>query len=91
QINTLGKDMSNLMAVTGALVATKAVDAKDLVVDRGGNALSFVADRGGSALTVIAKAVKARPLTSVAIAFGAGLLAMGIVRLASPAAATEEN
>ncbi|MFT3691670.1 MAG: hypothetical protein QM831_00930 [Kofleriaceae bacterium] len=71
QINTLGKDMSDLMGTTGALVVSKAGDAKELVLDR-----------GGSALTYMTKAIKKNPIAAVGIAFGLGVVVMGVMRLA---------
>jgi hypothetical protein len=69
QINILQKDMSNIVSATGALVANKAIGAKDLVVDSGAGALSS-----------FAKAIKSRPIAAVGVAFGLGYLAMRLVR-----------
>jgi hypothetical protein len=69
QINILQKDMSNIVNATGALVANKAIGAKDLVVDS-----------GASALSAFAKGIKNRPIAAVGIAFGLGFLAMRLVR-----------
>ena len=69
QINTLQKDMSNIVNATGALVANKAIGAKDLVVDS-----------GASALSSFTKVIKNRPIAAVGIAFGIGYLAMRLVR-----------
>jgi hypothetical protein len=69
QINILQKDMSNIVNATGALVANKAIGAKDLVIDSGAGALS-----------AFTKAIKNRPIVAVGVAFGLGYLAMRFVR-----------
>ena len=69
QINILQKDMSNIVNATGALVANKAIGAKDLVVDSGSNALS-----------AFTKVIKNRPIAAIGIAFGLGFVAMRLVR-----------
>ncbi len=66
----VASDMANLASTTGALVATKASGAKDLVVDR-----------GGDLVVALSKAIKRNPLASVGIAFGIGYLAMRFVPL----------
>jgi ElaB/YqjD/DUF883 family membrane-anchored ribosome-binding protein len=68
QIDTLQKDMSNIVHTAGALVAHKASDAKALVVDS-----------GAGALEAITKVIKARPILAVGVAFGLGYLAMRFV------------
>lgn len=78
QINTLSKDISNLAGNAGALVVSKAGGAKDLVVDRGGDMLA-----------VVSKAIKKNPLAAVGIAFGVGVLAMGVIRFARAASSEE--
>ena len=69
QINILQKDMSNIVNATGALVAHKAIGAKDLVIDSGAGALS-----------AFTKVIKNRPIAAVGVAFGLGFLVMRLVR-----------
>jgi ElaB/YqjD/DUF883 family membrane-anchored ribosome-binding protein len=69
QINILQKDMSNVVSATGALVAHKAIDAKDLVVHS-----------GAGALNAVTKTIKDHPIAAVGVAFGFGYLAMRFVR-----------
>lgn len=75
QIDALQKDMSKLVHATGALVAHKASDAKDLVVDS-----------GAGAVKAMTKVIKDHPIVSVGVAFGLGYFAMRLVhRRGAPA------
>jgi hypothetical protein len=69
QINTLQKDVANIINATGSLITHKASDAKDLVVDT-----------GSSAVMSFAKTIKKSPIAAVGVAFGLGYLAMRLIR-----------
>ncbi len=66
----LATDVANIASTTSALVVHKASDAKDLVVDRGGDVLKS-----------LSKVIKKNPIASVGIAFGIGFLAMRLIPL----------
>jgi len=69
QLDNLRDDFANLFTAASKLIAGKAVDAKDVV-----------ADRGSDALTYMIKSIKGRPLVAIGVAFGIGFLAMRLTR-----------
>jgi hypothetical protein len=69
QLDNLRDDFGSLLNVAGKLLAGKATDAKDVVVDRGGDAMS-----------AFVKIIKRQPLAAIGIAFGLGFVAMRLVR-----------
>ena len=69
QLDNLRDDFSNLVAAASKLIAGKAVDAKDVM-----------ADRGSDALSAVIKSIKGRPLVAIGVAFGIGFLAMCLTR-----------
>jgi ElaB/YqjD/DUF883 family membrane-anchored ribosome-binding protein len=66
----LTTDVANFASSTGTMVVKQAEDAKDIVVDR-----------GGDLVVALSKAIKKNPLAAVGIAFGVGYLAMRFVPL----------
>lgn len=69
QLDHLRDDFGNLLNVAGKLLAHRANDARDVVVDRSGDALSM-----------LMKTIKKQPLAAIGIAFGLGFVAMRLVR-----------
>lgn len=69
QLDNLRDDFGNLLNVAGKLLANRANDARDVVVDRSGDALSM-----------LMKTIKKQPLAAIGIAFGLGFVAMRLVR-----------
>jgi ElaB/YqjD/DUF883 family membrane-anchored ribosome-binding protein len=69
QLDNLRDDFTNLVAAASKLIAGKAVDAKDVV-----------ADRGSDALSAMIKSIKGRPLVAIGVAFGLGYIAMRLTR-----------
>jgi len=69
QLDYLRDDFANLFSAASKLIAGKAIDAKDVV-----------ADRGSDALSAVIKSIKSRPLVAIGIAFGVGYLAMRLTR-----------
>lgn len=69
QLDNLRDDFGSLLNVAGKLLAGKATDAKDVVVDRGGDAMS-----------AFVKIIKRQPLAAIGIAFGLGFVAMRLIR-----------
>jgi ElaB/YqjD/DUF883 family membrane-anchored ribosome-binding protein len=69
QIDTLRDDFVDILNSASKLVAGKAIDAKDVVVDRSGDAFS-----------AFVKLIKNRPVAAVGVAFGLGYLAMRMFR-----------
>ena len=69
QLDHLRDDFGNLLNVAGKLLANRANDAKDVVVDRSGDAMSL-----------LMKSIKKQPLAAIGIAFGLGFIAMRLVR-----------
>jgi ElaB/YqjD/DUF883 family membrane-anchored ribosome-binding protein len=69
QLDNLRDDFTSLVAAASKLIAGKAVDAKDVV-----------ADRGSDAMSAMIKAIKGRPLVAIGVAFGIGYIAMRLTR-----------
>ena len=69
QLDHLRDDFANLFTAASRLIAGKAVDAKDVV-----------ADRGSDAMTYMIKAIKNRPIVAIGVAFGVGYIAMRLTR-----------
>jgi ElaB/YqjD/DUF883 family membrane-anchored ribosome-binding protein len=69
QLDNLRDDFTNLVTAASKLIAGKAVDAKDVV-----------ADRGSDAMSAMIKAIKGRPLVAIGVAFGIGYIAMRLTR-----------
>jgi len=69
QLDHLRDDFGNLLNVAGKLIANRATDARDVVVDRSSDAMS-----------AFVKIIKNRPIAAIGIAFGLGYVAMRLVR-----------
>lgn len=81
-VNNIKKDLTKLRGDIGALARSvehrglEEVDhAKDAVLETLASGVESVRRHGHEAEQAVAKGVQARPLTSLVIAFGAGILA----------------
>ena len=82
EVNAIKKDLSKLRIDIGSLARTvehRGLDqlgaTKEAVVDHLASALDGVRERGKSAQETVKSGVQSRPLASLAVAFGVGILA----------------